>query len=329
MWQRWNGTSHVFEKSDDNGSSWAPLPLSAATITEGILSNSRLSGVALLGALNVFTLSGNHRFGSGTGAAFVTVNGGSGSGAGGATSFERNSAFQGAVGSAACIIGGITNDMIIYCAGAIGLQIFTNAVQAVTISSLGDMLVGPGGTPSAINYGARIAASVDRNTLTAVGAVNQSNTSGASAGFIFSTAGNSWIMAEGSVAKNGNALTWELDITAPVVRMMLTTNGNLIPGSDNSGAIGNNTYRWGLVRAVVVTPGDLTFDNGWTITEGEKVGLGPGLAFLDADENLVAFVAADGFKNVAQLMSSKTSKAERRDMKPVNHKSLLEAHVGK
>lgn len=42
MWQRWNGTSHVFEKSDDNGSSWAPLPLSALTITEGTLPAARL-----------------------------------------------------------------------------------------------------------------------------------------------------------------------------------------------------------------------------------------------------------------------------------------------
>lgn len=58
MWQRWNGTSHVFEKSDDNGSSWAPLPLSAATITEGILAVARLpSTVAYTNVANIFTAS--------------------------------------------------------------------------------------------------------------------------------------------------------------------------------------------------------------------------------------------------------------------------------
>jgi hypothetical protein len=56
MWQRWNGTSHVFEKSDDNGSSWAPLPLNANTITEGLLPDGRLSGnVAMRNASNIFT----------------------------------------------------------------------------------------------------------------------------------------------------------------------------------------------------------------------------------------------------------------------------------
>jgi hypothetical protein len=42
MWQRWNGTSHIFEKSDDNGSTWAPLPLNAATINEGVLALARI-----------------------------------------------------------------------------------------------------------------------------------------------------------------------------------------------------------------------------------------------------------------------------------------------
>jgi len=69
MWQRWNGTSHVFEKSDDNGSSWAPLPLSAATITEGILASARLpSNVAFKDAANVFT---GHQTLSGAGLIFA------------------------------------------------------------------------------------------------------------------------------------------------------------------------------------------------------------------------------------------------------------------
>src|SRR5262245_13081307 len=41
MWQRWNQTTHIFEKSIDNGSSWTPLGLNASIITEGRLTSGR------------------------------------------------------------------------------------------------------------------------------------------------------------------------------------------------------------------------------------------------------------------------------------------------
>lgn len=49
MWQRYNQTSHIFEKSIDNGVIWTPLPLSGAVITEGTIPN-----VAYRNAANVF-----------------------------------------------------------------------------------------------------------------------------------------------------------------------------------------------------------------------------------------------------------------------------------
>lgn len=49
MWQRYNQTTHIFEKSIDNGASWAPLPLSAGIITEGTIPN-----VAYKNAENTF-----------------------------------------------------------------------------------------------------------------------------------------------------------------------------------------------------------------------------------------------------------------------------------
>lgn len=42
MWQRWNQTTHIFEKSDNNGASWTPLGLSADIITEGTINPARL-----------------------------------------------------------------------------------------------------------------------------------------------------------------------------------------------------------------------------------------------------------------------------------------------
>jgi hypothetical protein len=41
MWQRYNQTSHIFEKSTDNGASWQPLPLNASIISEGNLDPNR------------------------------------------------------------------------------------------------------------------------------------------------------------------------------------------------------------------------------------------------------------------------------------------------
>lgn len=56
MWQRWNQSTHIFEKSTDNGGSWTPLGLNASIITEGTLPDARLSSnVALKGSTNVFT----------------------------------------------------------------------------------------------------------------------------------------------------------------------------------------------------------------------------------------------------------------------------------
>lgn len=41
MWQRWNNSTHIFEKSSDNGAIWTPLGLSADIITEGALAKAR------------------------------------------------------------------------------------------------------------------------------------------------------------------------------------------------------------------------------------------------------------------------------------------------
>jgi len=50
VWQRWNQTTHIFEKSENNGASWVPLPLSASIITEGAI-----PGVAYTAVQNNFT----------------------------------------------------------------------------------------------------------------------------------------------------------------------------------------------------------------------------------------------------------------------------------
>jgi len=50
MWQRYNQTTHIFEKSVDNGANWSPLALSGSIITEGSIPN-----VAYKNQANTFT----------------------------------------------------------------------------------------------------------------------------------------------------------------------------------------------------------------------------------------------------------------------------------
>jgi|SRR5688572_221232 len=54
MWQRYNQTSKIFEKSVDNGVTWAPLPLNASILTEGTIPN-----VAYVNVSNTFALNQN------------------------------------------------------------------------------------------------------------------------------------------------------------------------------------------------------------------------------------------------------------------------------
>ena len=42
MWKRWHPTTHIWERSVDNGLNWNPLPLNASTINEGSFAAARL-----------------------------------------------------------------------------------------------------------------------------------------------------------------------------------------------------------------------------------------------------------------------------------------------
>ncbi len=75
------------------------------------------------------------------------------------------------------------------------------------------------------------------------------------------------------------------------------------------------------MRAVSVVSGDLSFENGWTLTEHYKVGIDqPGIAMLDDENNLVGFMGRDGFwhtrgiRDLSLLSWTRTTAAERAGM---------------
>ena len=61
----------------------------------------------------------------------------------------------------------------------------------------------------------------------------------------------------------------------------LRVDGNIIPEDDGVGEIGADDRRWSRVRAVNIVSGDYVFENGWRLTEAEKLGLGEGVALID------------------------------------------------
>jgi hypothetical protein len=65
-------------------------------------------------------------------------------------------------------------------------------------------------------------------------------------------------------------------------------------GGDNTGTIGASGLRWAAFYAMDANFNDVSFDNDWSITEGEKVGLGHGLAFVRRDQELCMFIDEHG-----------------------------------
>ena len=79
--------------------------------------------------------------------------------------------------------------------------------------------------------------------------------------------------------------------TSRAERMRITGAGDIIPPSDISGNIGTPTKRWALVRAKTITPGDLTFENGYRVTEEKEQ---PGLVFLNQKGERIAALDEQG-----------------------------------
>lgn len=105
----------------------------------------------------------------------------------------------------------------------------------------------------------------------------------------------------------------------------IDTNLDLIAGSDNARNLGVPSVRWALVRGVTITSGDLCFENGWCITESDKLGIAEdGLGFVRPDGELVAFIGASGLRrkgagagqatNIDELPYTRSTSAERAEM---------------
>jgi hypothetical protein len=96
-------------------------------------------------------------------------------------------------------------------------------------------------------------------------------------------------------------------------KINIASAGHLTPQVDNVLNCGDASHRWALVRGTTITSGDLRFENGWTFTESYKVGIAdPGIAILDADHKLIAFIGPNGLRaSVEDLPYVRTTTEER------------------
>lgn len=113
------------------------------------------------------------------------------------------------------------------------------------------------------------------------------------------------------------------DNTAAATRLFIDTGGNVkaptsllspnvLPyGGDNTGNVGTDTQRWSLIRGVTITSGDYCLENGFKITEAEKLGLGKGLAFLNKKGKPVMLLDDEGNIHIAGKIKSWGKQNER------------------
>lgn len=91
---------------------------------------------------------------------------------------------------------------------------------------------------------------------------------------------------------------YNIGATSERVAALYTTDinltGSILPNADNTCALGDATHRFATLRAMDAQFNDVSFANDWSITEGNKVGLGNGLAFLTKTGDLAMFIDDEG-----------------------------------
>lgn len=71
----------------------------------------------------------------------------------------------------------------------------------------------------------------------------------------------------------------------------INVTGLVYPNSDNAGAIGGSSNRFGSIYGVNVFAGDVHFENGWSFTEHYKLDIDiPGIALVDDEGELQLFI---------------------------------------
>lgn len=83
----------------------------------------------------------------------------------------------------------------------------------------------------------------------------------------------------------------------------INVTGNILPNADNTAGLGDSTHRFASLYAMDARFNDVSFANEWSITEGDKVGLGEGLAFLTRAGDLAMYIDVESNLYVKDIRS--------------------------
>ena len=118
---------------------------------------------------------------------------------------------------------------------------YSSGTERMRIDAAGNVTIQPAGTTTR-SFGETVAIKVDQGAPTRLSVRNDSVNATASSGITMSGSGNSWAVECGSSAKNGNALTFAVDATAPTpsIKMRLNTDGRWWVGQAVGTTLGGN-----------------------------------------------------------------------------------------
>jgi hypothetical protein len=104
---------------------------------------------------------------------------------------------------------------------------------------------------------------------------------------------------------------WDIITEGRVLRHITNLETDLVPVTDDTLALGTDSNRIYRVRAHNIVPGDLTFENDFTLTEAEKFGFPKGLAFLNPKGKILMLLDSAGNVEIFGKMKQQSSRLKR------------------
>jgi hypothetical protein len=238
--------------------------------------------------------------------------------------FSVSGTEKGRIGLSGSWLGSSATDLILAAASGGAIEVYPNAktdrsIRFTTDAGNGMLTVLLSPASSTTTYGAYTANS--GSTASGLYTFSQGYTSGGA-----SEAASTLLYGQGDGGINiqdYNAVGGIEMYEATTMVQKIDANGDWRPDVDNSRRVGLGTHRYTLIRGVTITSGDLTFENGWTITESDKLGIAePGLAILNANGDMIAFIGEMGLRrpggiatdDIDSLAYVKTTAEERSKM---------------